>query len=257
MINIYHCEKKLQKKKKKKKIKKEKNTFSCKYCKKSLSSKQMCDNHMKRCKDKIDQSNKSNDNNEEIDNKQLLELMTAKMEELKKQIKNNPTTNNVLIKNATIKNANINNATINLVAYDETDGNKLGNNDILQCMKKKINCVPAIIENVHFNNKRPEHMNILLENHRDNYIKIFNGKKWVLMSKEEVIEDLIDKNNCLLFQTVEAWKKRNKFTSEINKFSKYIDAVEDEDNIDKIKEKVVIILYNNRDKVPVDVVANK
>jgi hypothetical protein len=104
--------------------------------------------------------------------------------------------------------------------------------------------------------KMCEHINILLENHRDNYIKIFNGKKWVLMSKEEVIEDLIDKNNCLLFQTVEAWKKRNKFTSEINKFSKYIDAVEDEDNIDKIKEKVIIILYNNRDKVHVDVQTN-
>ena len=83
--------KKITKEKKQTKIKKEKNTFNCEYCDKSLSSKQMCDNHMKKCKDKIqiDKPNKLNDKkSEEIDNKQLLEIMTAKMEELQKHNSN-------------------------------------------------------------------------------------------------------------------------------------------------------------------------
>lgn len=217
-----------------KQIKNKKKEFKCSICGKVLSTKQVLNNHIKICE------TKQSTDKEEMNNKQLFIMMSKRIEDLEKKIKENPTiNNNVLIKNTTI----------NLVGYYDTDENKLSNREILKCMTKNINCVPTLIQTTHCNTKYPEHMNICLKDYNDKYIYIYSDGRWIITKKDDLIHDLIDKKSYFIYQQIETWKKNNEYSEEIKKFEKYINAPEDERCIDDIKDNVIIMLYNNREKI--------
>lgn len=243
----------------KKEERKKKQIFTCNICNKTLSTKQVLNNHMKKC---INKQKKKNDNDDKQDSdvnqqdssglkdiineqKKQLEIQKEQFDELKEIIKSNKSiVNNVSIQNALINNGNI----INFNAFDKTDCNMLSNKKILKCMQNKINCVPSLIEQTHFGDYA-ENMNVLLLNHEDRFCKVHNGEQWVLMKTDEVIHELVDKNSCMLSQIIDEWKNKKKFPDEIKKFDAYIDSAEDERFVKTIKDNVLIILYNNSNKI--------
>jgi hypothetical protein len=226
------------------KEKKQSNIFKCETCDKILSSKQGLDKHKKKCK-----KHKSIN----IDNKQIYDLLNKQIEEiaeLKEQIKgltiNNTTNSN---NNNNITNiTNINNTT-NLISYNNTNDNVLSNKRILKCMAKNANCIPQLIKAVHFNPNHPEHMNILMENCDSKFIKIYNGDKWILLRRDELLNELIDNKHTFLQNIIEEWKNSGKYEDEIKRYSKYIDAPENELYEIPIKENIIIILCDNSDMI--------
>ena len=54
--------------------------------------------------------------------------------------------------------------------------------------------VQNMIEQVHFNNKKPENKNIAITNKKENMIKVYKDNKWRYKDKGEIIDELIQIN---------------------------------------------------------------
>ena len=63
----------------------------------------------------------------------------------------------------------------------------------------------------------------------------------------EVIDNLLDTNHEILEQKLEEWLENGKDYPEImTKFNRYLEKKENDDVINKIKNEIKLILYNNR-----------
>jgi hypothetical protein len=75
----------------------------------------------------------------------------------------------------------------------------------------------------------------------------YDGDKWNLSNQNETIDDLIDTNEVVLEQKLEEWIENGKDYPEImKKFNRYLEKKEKDDVINKIKDEIKLLLYNNR-----------
>ena len=65
-------------------------------------------------------------------------------------------------------------------------------------MNRGVNSVPKLIEAIHFNPDKPENHNVYIPNLKNKYAMIYNGKKWDLSNKEDIIDDMYDDNSNIL-----------------------------------------------------------
>ena len=226
-----------------------KKQYECEYCNKEFNSRQNKWYHLKTCKEKKkDDEEKSN----LLDlvnmlNQQLKEQRNEFKEELSKRDKQI----DELIKKAgmTIGTQNIQ-QNIKILAYKDTDLSHLTDKDYLQCLSRSNMVIPNLIKRIHFNPKKPENHNIYISNIKNKYVMIYDGKKWNLQSREEAIDDMIDTNEMVIEQKLEEWLENGKEYPEImKKFNRYIEKKEKDEVINKIKEEIKLILFNNRKSV--------
>ena len=82
------------------------------------------------------------------------------------------------------------------------------------------------------------------------YILWFSGfleLKWILRDRDETIDDLIDKNDFVLEQKLEEWIENGKdYPIIMKKFNRYLEKKEKNQVINKIKEEIKLVLFNNR-----------
>jgi len=108
-------------------------------------------------------------------------------------------------------------------------------------------CIPQLIKRIHFDPRRPENHNVYISNIKNKYIMIYDGIKWNLQSQEETIDNLIDTNEFVLEQKLEEWIENGKDYPDImRKFNRYIEKKEKDDVLNKIKEEIKLVLFNNR-----------
>ncbi len=145
--------------------------IDCEYCKKSFTTIQHFNRHIKICKIKK--------TNLEEENKKLKE----KVEILESKLKNP--------QNVTINN-NQTNLIINLAPWNDP---KLPN-DVekyyREAVKKIFLAVPTLIKYIHFNSDFPENHNICIKNGRSKTAKVYNGKEWETIDEDRLIRTLID-----------------------------------------------------------------
>ena len=173
--------------------------------------------------------------------------------ELKEQLKlitigdNNSNNNNNTINNTNTTN-NTNNITININAFDNPNISFLTDKDYKQCINRIINSVPELIKKIHFNPKHPENHNMYVSNKRNDEIHCYDGNKWILGNKNELVNDLIQRNEDILSDWIEdaSMHKDNKLTE---KFEKYLKLREEDDVLDKIIKKVKLEFYNNKNTI--------
>ncbi len=240
--------------------------WECDYCGKELSSYKNLWRHLKTCKEKVrDEEEKSNLMSLiEMLNEQLKEKDQQLNEEIKKrdahideelrkrdkQIDEQNKQINELIKKAGItQNIQQN---IKILAYKNTDLSHLTDQDYLQCLNRSNMCIPNLIKKIHFNPKKPENHNIYISNIKNKYIMIYDGGKWNLHNQNDTIDDLIDTNQFVLEQKLEEWLENGKEFPEImKKFNRYLEKKEKDDVINKIKEEIKLVLFNNRKSIDI------
>ena len=113
-------------------------------------------------------------------------------------------------------------------------------------------CIPQLIKRIHFDPRKPENHNVYISNIKNKYIMIYDGIKWNLQSQDETIDNLIDTNEFVLEQKLEEWVENGKDYPEImRKFNRYLGKKEKDEVINKIKEEIKLVLFNNRKTIEI------
>ena len=177
--------------------------------------------------------------------------LTKRDKELKKEISKRDIQITELIKKAgvNINTTNVMN-NIKLLSYSETDRSHLTDKDILKCLKHSNFCIPHLIEKIHFDKKKPENHNVYISNLKNKYVMIYDGSKWICNDREDQINSLIDDNEGIMEYKIEEWVENgNKYPKMMKKFNRYVEIRDNNIVINKIKDEIKLLLYNNRHMV--------
>ena len=245
---------------------------TCKCCNKKFSCKQSRWRHEKTCKlidnNKIEdlkkQLSKYDEKNKELENtinemkKQVAQIVKEKGKihhKTLQKINNN-------ISNSNINNGNITNINNTFVKFGNIEyKNIFTPKQERQVLNKKYLCIEESILKFHFNEDFPEYGNIFITNMKDDLAYIFNGSKFIMVKKNEVLNELIDihKNEINLSLERNINKLNESYVTKIEDFLNRINQENvkftDENNnrtypsykaykMDAIK----LLIYNNSDK---------
>jgi len=234
----------------------------CKYCKKTFLKKVYLNKHLKKyCKEKKKEEEHKEDLlklvkllNDKLDkqSKEMNDKVNQISKELKKANKELKKRDRQLIElqkktGVTIGQQNNIQNNIKILAFNKTDMSHLKDKDYLKFLSHSNFCVPHMIKKLHFDPHKPENHNIYISNIKNNYVMIYDGKKWTLQDQKDVIDNMLDNNTFILEEKIEDWIKNGKKYPEImEKFNRYIEKKESDEIINKIKQEIKLILFNNR-----------
>ena len=135
--------------------------------------------------------------------------------------------------------------------YNESDHKFISDSKISECMKRQYMSIPHLIKMVHFDPKHPENHNIYVSNIQSKQFFLYDGKKWILKNKDEIIDNLISSSEYKLKETLGKWiqneDNKDKYAFAINKFKKYLEMKDNDQITNNVKEEIKLMLYNNRE----------
>jgi len=129
--------------------------------------------------------------------------------------------------------------------FGNEDLSYISERDYIKILGSGFMSVPKLVENVHFDENRPENHNIYISNIRDNCIMIYDGKQWKLQDRCTIMNQLMDDKVTYLIDKFEQLGEKLS-TNTIKKFQKFIDSYEDTEITDFVKKELKFILYNNK-----------
>ena len=217
--------------------------FKCTYCEKIFTERYNLNKHLNRCKNK--KIEKEDTEKEML--KQMLKIkdfelkkQNQELEDAKRRIKELSKNSNNVVYN-TVNN-------ITLIAYNrQPDLSHLTNNDYVKIMNRGFKSVPQLIKAIHFNPKKPQNQNVFIPNIKSKYVMVWNGIKWDLINRNNVIDDMYDDSSNILIEKMEELKNADLKPSVLTKFERFIDKKEDDEVKNKIKEDIKLLLYNNKE----------
>jgi hypothetical protein len=125
------------------------------------------------------------------------------------------------------------------------------------------------IKLIHFNKDLPEYNNVFITNMRDDIGYIFNGKEFISVKKNEMVNELIDTHIKEINLSLE--KHKNKLNEKyVNRLEKFLDMLNDDDTkfTDQNNQRTYpsykaykinslkLLLYNSSDKKKLDELNN-
>jgi len=106
--------------------------------------------------------------------------------------------------------------------------------------------VEELVDHSHFHPDHPENHNIYIANIKNDYVVIYDGKKWNINKKEDVFEDIIyAKSDFLCMKFKELMGQMTE--TDIKKFTNFINQRDEDKTMNKIKGELKLQLYNNRE----------
>ena len=228
---------------------------TCEYCDKILSSMRSLRRHHLTCKKKQNiilenEQLRTEINNMKIETDRRFDEFTKIINDLiNKNCKMHYKTLQKINNSGTMNNGTINN-TINIMALGQENIDEvLSKTDKIAILNKKENALPYMIEMVHFNDKYPQFKNIAITNNRTKQAYVYDtvGKVFKMVDKEELIEELIDYRVC----DIEDYYMQYKDELEIPVKHKIDELIEHRGEDDITKDKIKLLLFNNRHKIKV------
>ena len=220
------------------------DSFECKYCDKIFTRKDSLIKHLNgRCKMKKELDNEKNEMYKIVEmlNQQLID----KDEKINELIKNSGNTTNI-----TYNQQNNINTNIKLLGYRNTDISHLSDKDFISCISHSNFCIPHLIKKIHFDPDKPENHNIYISNIKNNYAMLYDGDKWNLTNKDDLINEILEEKEIIIEEKLEEWVEKGKQYPEImKKFTRYLEKKENDAVLDKIKDEVKLVLFNNRNLI--------
>ena len=111
-------------------------------------------------------------------------------------------------------------------------------------------CVPHLIKMIHLDPKKPENHNIYISNLKNGYIMMYDGNKWNTLNRDDIITDMIDDKQNIIEEKIEDWVTKGKEYPELmRKFERYLDKRDNNEILNKIKDEIKLMLYNNRNLI--------
>lgn len=223
--------------------------FTCEYCSKEFKHRQSKFTHQKKCeykdkniminffKEQLEEMKKREDNLKE-EWKQERIKMKLEIENLLEKVSTNNITNNTI----NIKEQNI---ILNNFGNENIDYLKESYFNFL--LKAPFSSVPRLLKDLHFHPNHPENHNVKITNKKLPYASVWEGNKWNLRDKNQVIENMVVKgfniidgqNDTINNLETEKHKRYDDFQ---NKFHGM-----DKDLHKTLNKETEIILINNKD----------
>jgi hypothetical protein len=108
------------------------------------------------------------------------------------------------------------------------------------------------IEKVHFDDNMPENHNICITNMKSKDIKVYEGDKWIAKPKTDVIDKFLRKKLNTLIDKCEELEETDQINDKVvDKFSEFQVNYMDDKAKKNTKDDVILMIYNNKDKVKV------
>ena len=224
------------KKKKIRCIKSIETALTCKKCKYTFSNNANLKKHLltSKCANTEDKFKKLEEKN------QKLEEM---IEELKQMIHLGimpvvtPVTNNI------INNTTNTHITVNM--YGKEDTSYITGKKLETILNKCFKSVLMYIGEKHFSKDHPENSNICITDIKNNYILYYDGDKWIITDRKDMIDTLYTKN-CDELQDLFDDMREKLDEKIIDKFNRFLDQQDDDEIQQKIKDDIKYMLYNER-----------
>jgi len=205
--------------------------LTCSNCNKSFSRSDNLKRHLNSCK-KIESSIKDLLTENEILKQHLKkqeELMNQLMESINKNAKIHPKTLQKI--NKQLINSNNNNTIINNtyvkfgnLSYDGI----LSDKEQREILRKQYLSLEESIKKIHFNKDLPEYNNVFITNMKDDIAYVFNGKQFISVRKNDMLNQLIDMHVDEINISFE--KNKGKLNEkQIERLEKFLDMLNDED----------------------------
>ncbi len=227
----------------------------CEYCKKNYSTKYNLNKHLKICKSKIlfEETQKE------------LQLKYDKLKEdiefIKQsggagggnQIIHNNTENNITI-NSTYNNTQ-NNINITINAFGDEMVDYLTEKEYRSAINSKIGGIVKMIKNINFNTAHPQNHNVYIPNKKDQYAMIYDGDRWLLNNKHDVIENLINNNFDRIINYYD--KNGKNLTPKEKKNMEKLNQLIMDGQPKQLQDSIFLVLYNNRDLITKECLVSK
>ena len=195
----------------------------CFSCKKEFNSKTTLWRHRKQCKNNKNLSV----NNVLNDNRNLIDNSTT----------NN--TNNTLNQNMKVD------GDVKLVKFGNENLSYISDDLFKSILGRGFKAVEELVDHSHFHPDHPENYNIYIANIKNDYVVIYDGKKWNINKKEDVFEDIVyAKSDFLCMKFKELISQMTE--TGIKKFTNFINERDEDKTMNKIKGELKLQLYNNR-----------
>jgi hypothetical protein len=207
------------------------NINKCKYCFKNYSSRQNKWNHEQKCKNKENKIDEINELKKTINELKAQVSMILK-EKGKIHHKTLQKINNQLNISNQLNTNNINNGNIvnnTYVKFGELDYEKvLNDKQIKNILNKQFRCLEESIKMIHFNDDLHEYNNVFITNMKDDIAYVFDGKRFISVRKNEMLNELIDTHVNEINLSLE--KNKNKLNEKyVTKIEKFLDMLNDDD----------------------------
>jgi hypothetical protein len=209
------------------------NKYECKKCHKNFKFKQGKWKHEQKCnyiKSKKDDETEINKIKNKMDElikeniemkKQILELINKNakihpktLQKINKQLINS-NNNNTIINNTYVKFGNL--------SYDRI----LSDKEQREILRKQYLSLEESIKKIHFKDL-PEYNNVFITNMKDDIAYVFNGKQFISVRKNDMLNQLIDMHVDEINISFE--KNKGKLNEkQIERLEKFIDMLNDED----------------------------
>tara|TARA_B100000575_G_scaffold294589_1_gene311829 strand:+ start:3553 stop:5274 length:1722 start_codon:yes stop_codon:yes gene_type:complete len=166
------------------------DVYECCYCAKPFMHRQSRHRHEKTCKSQQNLQNKC----DQLELK--LEKRDEDIEHLKVQLEK-------ILDRAVgeVHNHNTTNYTYNIMlnAFGQENSTYINGNHMNKILKQGVlTSIPRILELLHFNPEHEENHNVQIPNRKENIAKVFNGKEWILRTKNTTIDEMTNKAYNLL-----------------------------------------------------------
>lgn len=186
------------------------NKSVCEFCLKTFSLPSGKYVHKKKCPAKILHDEQQNQMVQQLEEqKKLLEEKDKLIEEQKKQLEAVNNSGNTINSHNTINN--INNIKVYMLGTEKLDFLSEEPNYkafMTRCLRNTTNGYLQLMNRIYFNDLHPENMNIKKISRNNGRLEYFDGIKWVSVSADKVLEQIISQLN-MAFDEFFEWIEEN------------------------------------------------
>lgn len=187
------------------------NRKKCEFCQKEFSRKDNLERHKSKCKKSINNL----DDFIKMEN-QLLKEQLQKFEDREKKWDEKETRLRLEIEKLLDKVGNVTHITNQQNIYINNHGQEnleyISGSYMSKLLKIPFGALPKLIKHIHFNPDHPENHNIKITNKKLPYASVWEGNKWTVKDKKQVIDHMVDKGYTLI---------DDQFTTEENELDEY------------------------------------
>ena len=152
---------------------------------------------------------------------------------------------NFQINNGVINNTLNSTTNVILVGHGKEDISIIDKQDLINVLQNGFNSAIKLTEALHFNPKYPEYQNVYISNIKDKYAMMYDGKNWNLEIKENLINKIYDDKKNLIEENIDDFVN-SLSESRKNALHRWLNTGEKDEKITQIKEKIKLLLYNKR-----------